>query len=209
MKKFVLILPLLLLFSICASGANESWVSLGGEYSRATENSSAYGIDFTTKLNSIGIFYKEYEFDSDETRGFFTHDSFLLPTGGSVEAYGSSMDYSYSDADFRSHLSILFGPAFRNKSDDRTDYYLGIGPSIHMLTVIESTDSVMGWMFGLGLDAGIKMNISEKRFVNLGLLVDYNFSAYTNYNGDGEWASDYSMTSVRPYIGIGFLSLKN
>jgi hypothetical protein len=209
MKKFALIMPLFLLFTVFASGANESWVSFGGEYSRATENSSAYGVDFKTKLNSVGIYYKVYEFDTDQTRGYFIHDSFLLPTGGSIEAYGSSMDYTYSDADFRSHLGVMFGPAFRKESSKNTDFYFGVGPSIHMLTVADSSDSVMGWMFGLGLDAGIKFSTSDKRFMKLGVLADYSFSNYVTLNGDGEWASDYSMTSVRPYIGFGFISMKN
>jgi len=209
MKKIILILVCSLLFSAFASGANESWVSLGGEYGRATENSSAYGIDFKTKLDSVGIFYKTYEFDTDRTRGYFIHDSFLLPTGGSIEASGSSLDYTYSDADFRSHLGVMFGPAFRNESSENTDFYLGVGPSIHMLTVTDSSNSVMGWMFGLGLDAGIKFSTSDRRFMALGVLADYSFSNYATLNGEGEWASDYSMTSVRPYVGFGFVSMRN
>ena len=206
MKKRIILLVLLLIsVTISASGNKESWFSIGGELSRATEDSTAFGTDYKTTLNSVGLFLGSYEFAPDEDTGFFSHGSFLIPTGGNISSMGSSVDYTYSDIDFRSHLSTVFGPAYKTSISNTTNLYFGFGPSFHQLSISEYPISMISYMFGLGVDAGLHISTADNRFMNLGVLVDYNFANYTNLNNSGEWATEYSLTSIRPYFGIGFV----
>lgn len=206
MKKKVMLFALLLLtVSAFSTGNKEEWVSVGGEISRATENSTIYGTDVKTTLNSFGSFFKSYEFAPNENTGIFSHNSFLLPTGGEIESMGTSLDYSYSDTDFISLLGMMLGPAYKKNISNTSNVYLGLGPSVQMLTTTENSDCMMSLMFGLGVDVGVNICATDKFFMNLGVLVDHSFLCYTNLNGTGDWDADYSLTSIRPYVGAGLV----
>lgn len=204
-KRLMIVLLMFFAITVFASGNKESRLSIGGEISRATENSTVYGIDYKTTLTSVGGFLQSYDFAPNENAGIFIHDSFLIPTGGKIESLGSSIDYSYSNADFRSHLGLIIGAAYKTSINKTIDFRFGIGPSIHQLNVSEYPNSAIGYMFGIGVDAGFHLFTSEKKFIDFGVVVDYSFANYTDLNGTGGWATDYSLTSIRPYLGAGFV----
>jgi hypothetical protein len=210
MKKRILLVVLLLVsVTISASGNKEELGSIGVEFNKATEYSIVSGTEFKTTLNSVGLYLNSYVFSPEESTGFFSHASFLIPASGKIESMGSSVNYSYSDADLRSNLGYMIGPAYRTSINSNTNLYLGIGPSFYQLIVAEDPFATMTFIFGIGLDAGVHISTANNRFLKLGLLVDYNFAnytyVYTAYGSSSEMTTDYSLTSIRPYIGIGFV----
>lgn len=210
MKKGLILLTCLMIVSVTliASGNSEGYISLGGEYSRAIENSSVYGIDVKTELISIGGFFKANIFSPDKKIGVFDRVSFLLPTGGSIKALGTSIDYSYTDADFRSLINFIIGPVFRENINDEVSLQIGIGPTFQQLGIVTGSYSSLSYMVGLGVDATLNLITSEKSFVNFGILADYSFANFVESNGTYERNTPYSLFSLKPYLGFGFIQIK-
>ncbi|MDD3367053.1 MAG: hypothetical protein WCS59_00610 [Sphaerochaetaceae bacterium] len=207
MKKTLLVFLILLLFTVFASGNRESWMSGGGEFGQSRETQSVQGIKVNTTLNSIGAYINVLQFNDDKDTGIIVHDSFLLPLGGKIKIDGEHLDYSLSDADFKSYIGIMLGPVFRKSLDGGKGFYIGAGPSIQQLTASYAQgSSVISYLFGIGISTGIKIDIGEKTYWDVGLMADASFYSYTKSSAypDGQTGNMFNL-SLRPHIGIGYI----
>ena len=204
MKKTVLILLILLLFTVFASGSRESWASVGGEVGHAMETQSVGGTQINTTLNTIGLHFTALQFDNGEDIGVIIHDSFHLPIGGKITIGETPLDYSFSDADFKSYIGIMVGPAFRKPLGGGKDFYIGAGPSVQQIAV-SAGNSVISYLFGIGANTGVKMDIGEKTYWDVGVMADISFYSYVTSSSspNGQSGSMFNL-SLRPHIGIGY-----
>ncbi|GHU92298.1 hypothetical protein FACS189479_00780 [Spirochaetia bacterium] len=78
---------------------------------------------------------------------------------------------------------------------------------------VKKTDYIIS--FGLGEDIGIKFDITDIVYLDVGTTLTYNFAAFrevestrdnwknTAWESSG-WVNNFSMPGIRPYITIGF-----
>lgn len=201
-----MIFSMLMLFSAFASGSREDWVSVGGEYGHAMENQSVNGVKVNTNLNSVGINFKAMQFNDDKDVGIIADGSFLLPLGGTISLGGASIDYTYQDAETRSHIGMMIGPVFKRSLANGSDFYIGGGPSVQQLGIVGADGSgALSFLFGAGISTGIKVDINERVFWDIGVKSDATFFSLNASSFSSDWyTSSMFNFSVRPHIGIGF-----
>jgi len=158
-------------------------------------------------LNSAGLNLNVIEFKDEKNTGFFANDSFNILLDGQISAGGMSFGYSFSEADFKSYIGLLFGPIYRNKLDKERTFYYGFGPSIQEIAVaFPSGDGSLSLLFGLGANIGMKIDIDEKTYWDIGVISNASFYSWnmSNSNQDGSFDSLFNL-SLNPHIGIGFV----
>lgn len=185
-------------------GDNETYISSGGEYSRLIEKQTVLGVPVQTNLNSIGIYVDSFVHKPNESIGYFLHESVLLPLGGSIEAMGSSLEYTLKDTEFKIQMSLMMGPAFKKAFNDDMELYFGTGPGSIITSFNDNYNASFILQFGLGADCGIRYFYNNKYFVNFGLAAEYDFIGFSLINGEEKWTtSNYSAISLKPHIGFG------
>lgn len=207
MKKTILVFLMLLLFTVFASGSKESWASVGGEIGHTTETQTIEGTEVNATLNSVGVHLTALQFNEGRDQGMIIHDSFHIPLGGQLTIGGASADYSFSEADFKSYLGVMLGPAFRKSLGEGKDFYFGAGPSVQQIVVVYSEySSSLSYLFGIGVDTGFKIDIGKNTYWDIGLMADASFYSYSesSANPDGQSGSIFNL-SLRPHIGIGYV----
>lgn len=207
MKKVALVSIIILLFNLPIFCAKEAWLLLGGEFTNSlTMKSSENGLK--TNFNSIGATLTYFNFNENDV-GLIVHDSFHIPYSGRIRVPSQSIDLSFSSSDIKILIGLLVGPAFKTKLGEESVFYIGIGPNIQQLSIIEDldvydnpNDSLMNLLFGLGVNAGVKTNIGEKMVLNTGVVTNMNFYSYNMANS--YFGSSILNISFSPYIGIGY-----
>jgi hypothetical protein len=114
-------------------------------------------------------------------------------------------------------IGIIIGPGFRYNFNEKLKLQYGIGLSL-METAASYSEyipyygkigfSMVAFNFGIGGDIGIKYDITDTFYLNVGSIVALDFANHTSINSsfgdESDWAKNYSMFHFRPYICIGF-----
>jgi len=212
---------LILCFVLIGNGIaeSESWLSIGFEYGNFFEKSSNNGITINSYIGSPGISLSDYTFWNKDNIGLFVHDSFLFPKAMTSDINGVTAKIDLSIYDLMVQTGLIIGPGVRYNLDENTKIHFGIGP--HFLETAASYSkytayysqtisySMISFNFGVGIDAGIKVDLGSVLYVDFGTLAVYdmvNYTSITSSFGNASSQSDgnYSMIALQPYLCLGF-----
>ena len=212
MKKFVVVLALVLGVNSILFSLEEGWFATGTNFGNYFQNDANLGNFYA---GSFGINFSGYAFWNHEKNiGLFFNYGLLLPYQNPLA--GNTIDGNYNQVvsgDF------LLGPGFKYHLNDKLTLHYGIGFNFTMFNFLDrtndnvkSTDDRYG--FGIGGDIGLKFDITNIVYLNFGTTLTYNFANYrvaesttdnwTNTRRDSSgWVNNFSMFGIRPYIAIG------
>ncbi|GHV01144.1 hypothetical protein FACS189483_11330 [Spirochaetia bacterium] len=179
--------------------ANETSLSAGFVFSNTfvfvPDNDNSY-------FGSPGAAFDGYSFWNHKNVGIFYHGSFAFPVVGD-----DAQDFQWEG---------IFGPAFRIRFTDKVSLQSGIGIGTSGLLDFYKQDgndyfrTILN--FGVGADAGLKFDITDKFFIKGGANVMWSFlggsiaheiSRSRDWSGSGWNPKGYSMLTVNPYITLG------
>ena len=178
--------------------ANETTLSAGFEFGNTIEHNSD-----NSYFGSPGMVIEGYSFWNGKNFGMFFHGSWPFPVVG-------------DDAhDFQS--SWLIGPAFRVRFTDKLTLQTGIGiggTGLYERFEESGTDYFRSiFNFGVGADARLKFDITEKFFIKGGVNAEWSFLGLTNVREDDRHSRDWGETdknimdiwtlTANPYIIFG------
>lgn len=206
---FFSLLFLVLSFSAFSQeNIEEQWLTIGAEFGNYFENESSRGF---TYLGSPGFNINLYTFPKEKNIGMFFHFSFLFPAIEKNEK---------TDFDYLVQYDMIVGSGFRYNISEKSKLHFGIG--LEFMTPFDikykenSTDYyIYNTNLGLGGDAGLKFDLTENIYIDVGLSFTYsfiNFSTLYSFSNDKKirttlsdnWTMKYTMVGIKPYIGIGF-----
>jgi hypothetical protein len=211
MKKIGFVLALILTVNISAFSSDviwsETWIALGPNFGKYFYDDPELG-NFHT--SSSGINFSGYVFYNHTRRtGFFFNYGFLFPLENNLENNFNKI-YMFDG---------LFGPAFRYNVTENFKFYYGIGISLIHDIFLDETDKNIQFResrygIGVGGDIGIKFDITDVVFLNIGVTLVYIFAVeresesttdnWTTTRHDYyDWTNEFFMFGFRPYITLG------
>lgn len=190
-KYYLTILLLLTMVNLQSQEViKDNWLSIGYESSNVIETINFYGDAEVSTMKTLGVNLTGYRFDKGKNIGSFVSDSML-----------------FADQDVFAHLGIAFGPAYRKEVLDNLYLKGGLGLSIFMFLMDEARYSSFFWNFGLAGDFGVKYDINEFFYLDIGTKVGYDMLNISLLDTDEEpefsYTTDYQMIRYAPYIGFG------
>jgi len=207
MKKAFILIILFIGMNTLVFSQTETWLSFGFEYVNFWESSSDNTDSIKGYIGSPGISLSVYNFWNKGNIGIFVHDIFAFPTKMTAEINGVKTEIDLSN-DFSMQVGIIIGPGFRYSFTDDFKIHFGIGLSFLLSTSSSDNSSVLAYNLGIGGDIGLKYDISDIFYVNIGSIIAYDFMNFTMistaYSTASAFAKNYSMIHLRPYICIGF-----
>ena len=206
MKRILVVL--LLVFCISSGFAREkSFESLGFHFSLPLmfENEVEYGIEVNSTMQSFGLGLNGLTLYSEKF-GVYSYLDVVFPQKIKLKlSYAGQTEYGVVDrSNYYSFWWIDAMFCFAIKVFQNEMNLFTISPGIHyeMLSA-EAQDSVLTYIFGLGLNIQDYISLNEKVFLMLGANILYDFVGFGFYNADV-----YSIKSNQfifsPKIGIGF-----
>jgi hypothetical protein len=211
MKKIILLALLLLCGTISAFSLQENWTGTGFSFGNTIEFTHP---DITTYLGSAGFYISGYSFQDKKPIGAFVQGSFIFP----VITQGNEQNYDMQ-------IELLLGISSRLSITNVLKLYGGLGVDFHLIrgiyykqgSITESEFLKFIHNFGLGGDIGLKYDLTDFLYINLGCTLTYTFFNHTSIrsytkmeNIDIEYlrregsVKGYNTMTVKPYIGIGF-----
>lgn len=216
MNKFFLITVILIsIESLASATESESWLFLGGEYSKFYESSSDGTTTTTSTIDSIGVNFSGFTFWNKSEIGLYSHASFLFPQFGTLSLYGETSTVDLTEYDFLMSISLIIGPGFRKEITNTSTFYSGIG--LHFFNMSGSNKvnvypigtvsyGIIGFNLGLGGDLGLKLDIFKNLSISVGTSLTYDFYNYTLFNSSIQSEvtksipTSYSAFMINPYI---------
>ena len=212
MKKVFITILLTIGINTYVFSQTETWLSFGFEHGNFWEKSSDGSDYIKGYIGSPGIGLSAYIFWNKGNIGLFIHDIFAFPTKMTVERNGNKSEIDLSD-DFLMQVGIIIGPGFRYHITDDFKLHFGLGLSYLLSTSSSINSSVVAYNYGIGGDIGLKYDISDIFYINIGSIIACDFMNLTtvsdSYSSVSVFAKNYSMIHLRPYICIGFNIVSN
>jgi len=217
MKKIIFGIFLFIGVNVFVFSQTETWFSLGFEYGNFWESSSDGNDSIKGYIGSPGISLSVYTFWNKGDIGLFVHDIFAFPSKMTAELNGVKSDVDLSTYDFMMQVGIIIGPGFRYNITNDFKLHFGVGLSF-LLSSASYTGStylysnvsysILSYNLGIGGDVGIKYDITDMFYINIGSIIGYDLMNYTilssSFSSTSTFAKNYSMIHLRPYICIGF-----
>jgi len=216
MKKGILFFIFLFVISYLAFSQQEVWVSAGYEFGYFADRYKNQGVTIETGTISRGMNISSYNFLADRF-GIFAHGSFLSPKSSWVWDNTGISNVDLSNYPFNFDVGLIFGLVFRVDFTDDFKSYFGLGfnwfttsatyPGTGNISYNRETNN-----FGIGGDIGLKIDVSDRFFLQLGSILTLDFARYTRtetYTGTSllstsrGWNDKYIMLSARPYLAVG------
>ena len=207
MKKIVWGVMLFLGLTTMTFSLEETWLSTGVNFGNYFGNGSDMGNFY---VGSPGVNFSGYGFWNKKNMGIFFNYGLLFPVGDSIKNNYKPI----VQGDF------ILGPGFRYNINEKLKLHFGIGLDINLLALLDRTNidvkaSEERIALGLGGDIGLKYDITDVIYFNIGTTLSYNFASHrwgestldnwTNTKRESSgWINGYSMIGIRPYIAIGF-----
>ena len=207
MKKVFIAILLTIGINTYVFSQTETWLSFGFEYGNFWENSSDGSDNFKGYMGSPGIGLSAYNFWNKGNIGLFVHDIFAFPTKMTAEINGVKSEIDLSNY-FSIQVGIIIGPGFRYHITDAFKLYYGIGLNYFFTSSSSDNSSVITYNLGIGGDIGLKYDISDVFYINIGSIIACDFMNFsivsTSYSTVATFEKKYSLIHLRPYICIGF-----
>lgn len=194
-------------FSWEFNSSYESWGGIGFKFGNSFEMSNA-GRNF---IAASGFNIHAYTFRDNRNLGLAIRGSCLFP----VLERGAESNYDLQ-------MDFFAGWVRRWQLSESFTVYGGLGLQFGYMFAFDyrsNTDtdqSKQVFLFGIASDLGVKYDITDKVYVNLGCLVPWFYSnngtifSYPEgrvgqgyFDSLSEGVLNYMVVSVRPYIGIG------
>lgn len=206
MKRILVVL--LLVFCVSSSFAREkSFESLGFHFSLPLmfENEVEYGIEVNSTMQSFGLGLNGLTLYSEKF-GVYSYLDVVFPQKIKLKlSYAGQTEYGVVDrSSYYSFWGIdsLLGFAIKVFQNEMNLFTISPGIHYEMLSA-EAQDSVLTYIFGLGLNIQDYISLNEKVFLMLGANILYDFVGFGLYNGESN-SVDSNTFCVSPKIGIGF-----
>ena len=212
MKKIAVVLVLALGVNSVLFSLEEGWFATGANFGNYFQNDTNLGNFYA---GSPGINFSGYAFgDHEKNIGLFFNYAFLLPYQNPLAVNTIERNYNQIvSSDF------LLGPGFKYRLNEKLALHYGIGLNLTLFNFFDrASDNVksMDQRTGLGIggDIGLKFDITDIVYLNIGATLNYNFANYrvaesttdnwTNTRRDSSgWVNNFSMFGIRPYIAVG------
>jgi hypothetical protein len=207
MKKMMILAGLLIGLNAMLFSLEEAWLSMGPDFGAY----AYHGADLEDFYPaSPGINFTGYGFVDRKNVGYFFNYGFLFPLLDNIEGNLKPV----------SQLDFIIGVGFRYEINERLNLHFGIGPEVNFLYLlnredknVKSTDYIIS--FGIGEDIGIKFDITDTIYLDVGATLTYNFAALREIESTTDnwkntalessgWVKNFSMPGIRPYIAVGF-----
>jgi len=179
---------------------SESWLHFGFENSNFFERALIKEKIEKSYLYSPGINLSLYKFWNNKNIGFFNQFTITSPLIGFQKIDEDNVDIIYL------HCGFISGLGFKYQLNEKLIFKYGIGLEILTINSLSGIDI----NFGIGSDIGIKYNIKDLFFINIGSIFTIDFAQYKIntirriiFDLDYGWAKNYSMIGIRPYISCG------
>jgi opacity protein-like surface antigen len=183
-----------------------AWLSIGANWGNF--------FDFGTDLGNFysgasGINFSGYAFsDHKDIIGYFFNHGLLFPVTDNIEnGYNLIIQ-----GDF------IIGVAFKYDINERLKLHFGIGPNFDMFSLLNRVnDDVkytdIRYSFGIGSDIGIKYDLTDSIYLDLGTTLSYDFITHRTVEStadnwintkreSGGWITN-SFIGIKPYLSIG------
>jgi hypothetical protein len=211
-------LGFMILVSASVFALTETWGTIGFEWGNFFEDTPASGNTF---LSSPGLTSNAYSFKDRKDSGVFVHTSVLFPVIKTANGDAAAPETDISKFDSIIQLGMIIGPGFRHHFNERLKLIFGFGFDIIERIAWSSeydgdTATQEYYNFscnmGVGGDVGVKYDLSDKLFINVGAAISVDFLTWgvteassPNFKSRTTNWSDVKMSaSIRPYIAIGF-----
>jgi hypothetical protein len=212
MKVFGIVLALILGGNSVLFSLEEAWLATGTNFGNYFQNEAALGNFYA---GSFGINFSGYSFWNHEKNiGFFFNYSLLLPYRNPLAVNTIENNYNpVASADF------LLGPGFKYHINDKLILHYGVGLNFTIFNFLNRTNDEIKYSdhrigLGIGGDVGLKYDITDIIYLNIGTTLTYNFANHrlaestvdnwTNTRRDSSgWVNGFSMFGIRPYIAVG------
>jgi hypothetical protein len=221
MRKVILLFALMTGLYSLVFAEHEVWFSVGHERAFLMDTYMVFGEAVDTNTSSSGVNLSTYRFFGDNM-GMFTHSSFLFPQRGWEWSDDGVYGLDFSDVSLNVQWGILLGIAFKySVSTDDLHFYYGVGLNIFFSYLIAgvsgtaASGDIHSTSFGIGSDLGLKFDITDRFFIKLGSIINFDFLRFSSidiYNGRVHIENitgrdrEFFMLGVRPYI-VGGVNL--
>jgi len=217
MKKSILFFALVFGVSSVTFAIEETWLSMGYQRAFYFDTYKNREADMDTYTISQGTNLSVYRFLADNV-GIFVNASLLLFLTNRWEDKENGLStIDLSGYALNSQTGLTTGIVFKADVTDDFKAYFGIGFDYLMTGVVYPGSGNVSYSkltcdLGLGVDTGIKIDLTDRFFVRVGSTATCNFARYTEldtYHGrrkaDGVsgWEQEFLMLSARPYISLG------
>ena len=206
MKRILVVL--LLVFCVSSSFAREkSFESLGFHFSLPLmfENEVEYGIEVNSTMQSFGLGINGLTLYSEKF-GVYSYLDVVFPQKIKLKlSYAGQTEYGVVDrSSYYSFWGIdaLLGFAIKVFQNEMNLFTISPGIHYEMLSA-EAQDSVLTYIFGLGLNIQDYISLNEKIFLMLGANILYDFVGFGLYNGESN-SVDSNTFFVSPNVGMIF-----
>jgi hypothetical protein len=219
MKKLFLLLILTIGMNQAVFSLAENWFSFGFEYCNFFQSISNEGNTSKSYMRSPGVNINSYQFWNNMNIGIFVHDVFAFPKTIPPETFDIGIEIDVSgNYDFLMQVGIIIGPGFRHSFNDKLKLLFGIGFSFMETGASYSKYypdsnttlrfSLLAFNLGVGSDIGLKFDITNILYINIGSVLTFDFANYTivdsSFGESADWTKNYFAFGFRPYICIGF-----
>jgi hypothetical protein len=198
MKKMIIAMILFSCINVMAFSLFESWFSTGFEYGNLFEKNTVDDQTIESYIGSPGFDIDSFQFW--DNFGFVINISFLFPQN--ISMLNGEYKYNFQ-------FAYIIGPAFKLDLNERMKIKLGAGFSSVQTFGKNSGSSLLNSNFGIGGDIGFVYIVNPLININIGTIANYQFANIATLNlgksETSEWAKNYSMICLRPYIRIGFM----
>jgi hypothetical protein len=200
MKKFAIASLFLVLALPGARGALAVFAQEAASFTvPARETSRSTGFEFGNTIEhggnsdngyfgSPGMSFERYSFWDDKDFGKFFHGSFTVPVIG--------------DDTYDLQWGLLAGPAFRVRFTDRLTLHTGLGfgasGSFAWYDKADADYFRSAFNFGIGADAGLKIDLTDTFFIKGGVNVTWSFLGITNVRKNNRSHGDWGETDKKP-----------
>ena len=215
MKVFGVVLVLILGANSVLSSQGETWedgwLALGANFGNYFQNDADLGGFYA---GSLGVNFSGYGFwNHKKNIGVFFNHALLLPHQNPLAV--NTIDSNYNkvvSSDF------LVGPGFRHKINDKLQFHYGIGLNISLFNFLNRLNdddkfTDQRYSFGIGGDVGLKYDITDVMYLNIGTTLNFNFANYrvaestadnwANTKRDSSGWINSPMFGIRPYFAVG------
>jgi hypothetical protein len=221
MKKtlFVAILFAAVSVSSFAFSPSESSLGLGFGWGNFFEREKSGGNTAKTYMGSPGVTLDAYQFWNGQNIGLFCNLGILFPVKLTIDINGNKTTVDLSVYHILMQENIIIGPGFRHGFNDRLTLLAGLGLDFmgtfgtftqNTAYANNVTYTMIAINLGIGGDIGVKFDITDVVFLQVGTTIAWDPLCYTSTSSNvssaatqSGWASQYSLFSFRPYLCVG------